>query len=248
MEQHNKQLLNVLLTCTCTTVFIGAAYAAEKNQTATHCYTAIVGKKFETTTTTEPANYTTAAGEKRAYPSTVTTHEIESAPELREGSFFLKSTDASTARSQLYQLSETHLERLMLVHEYSKGGSATSAHGNWQRSRALKVGDSETLAYSVATLGRDTPPDEFKLRYVFEAIEDLKTPAGTFKNACRFKILSSEVTLGSGKPVTGITESGVMHFAPGYGVVRTESKFRYADGRQPATGANTTVATRLLNR
>jgi hypothetical protein len=248
MKQHNKQLLNVLLTCTCATVFIGAAHAAEKNQTATHCYTAIVGKKFETTTTPEPANYTTAAGEKRAYPTTVTTHEIEAAPELREGSFLLKSTDASTVRSQLYQLSDSHLERLMLVQEYSKGGSTTFAHANWQRSRALKVGDTETLAYSVATLGSDTPPDEIKARYVFEAIEDLRTPAGTFKNACRFKTLSSETVPGSGKPFIAITESGVIHFAPGYGIVRAVTNYRYVDGRQSATVVNTTVATRLLNR
>jgi hypothetical protein len=76
----------------------------------------------------------------------------------------------------------------------------------------------------------------------------LKTPAGTFKNVCRFKVLSSETVPGSGKPVIATTESGVMHFAPGYDIVRTVMNFRYVDGRQPATVVFTTVAARLLNR
>jgi hypothetical protein len=246
MKNGRKKRLVTALTLAGVAALIGAVHAADSVQTAADCYTYSIGKKFEMSTSTEPSSYTTAAGEKRSYPSTVTTLEIEAAPELAEGSFFVKSSDAGATRSQLYQLSDTILERLMLVHEYPKGGGATFAHSDWQRSRTLKVGGTETLAFSVVMLGRDTAPDETKLRYAFEAIEDLKTPAGTFKQACRFKVLSAEVTLGSGKPPVAVMESGITHWAPGYGVVRSVTSVRYSDGRQPAVVVSSSVATRLL--
>ncbi len=90
----------------------------------------------------------------------------------------------------------------------------------------------------------------------FIARDNVATPAGTFKNSCKFsldiKTPPTTATISSATPLTTTTAlsagtSSTVWYAPGWGLVKQDSVERFTDGRQPASVSKSSAATVILS-
>jgi hypothetical protein len=110
----------------------------------------------------------------------------------------------------------------------------------FSRSLDLAIGASEIYTYTISSPGT-TATSVFEHTSKLLAIEDIVTPAGTFKNACKFSLVSTQPGLA---PPTG--NSDIFWYAPGWGVVKEIFTRTYTDGRNPAVRTETSEVTSIL--
>lgn len=121
------------------------------------------------------------------------------------------------------------------------GASSDTVFSNHMRSLNLAVGASEIYTFTFANAATPTAILGTTTHTVkLLAIEDLVTPAGTFKNACKFSL---EVASAGAPPGTS---TDIFWYAPGWGNVKEVVTQTFTDGRTPATMTNTTEASLIL--
>ena len=129
---------------------------------------------------------------------------------------------------------------------YQRLGTASSSPGStvtslttfngYTRDITKTAGTNQVTTY---TTGTSTVTNVVSLTFV--GIEDVLTPAGIFKNACKMTATYFPVTTNS------VFVSDTFWYAPGFGNVKEVSVETFSDGRVPSTFINTTQATALLN-
>jgi hypothetical protein len=110
------------------------------------------------------------------------------------------------------------------------------------RSLNLAVGASETYtyAYSASSPG-STVTSTYEETLQLLAIEDVTTPAGTFKNACKFSAVRTRL---DAQPQ--VLDPSTFWVASGWGVVKEINVRTYTDGRTPAVRTYIIEATSIL--
>jgi hypothetical protein len=85
--------------------------------------------------------------------------------------------------------------------------------------------------------------------------ENLDTPAGTFKNACKFSLeiktpptpVASTPATASSTAASSAGTSSTVWYAPGWGLVKQDSVERFTDGRVPASVSKSSAVTVILS-
>jgi hypothetical protein len=89
----------------------------------------------------------------------------------------------------------------------------------------------------------------------FIARDNVATPAGTFKNSCKFSldiktaspVVASSTTASTTTAALSAGTSSTVWYAPGWGLVKQDSVERFTDGRQPASVSKSSAATLILS-
>lgn len=246
-----EQTLKTALGVACAAGLLSVADAANPPKkptdvaTASACYSLKLGSKYTVETSLVPASYKTAAGVSRNYP--VKKLNSVSVSEQTRGTDKLLSVKTEGLRDALFALTDDSLELKFVTLFDSKGEQRSELlFQDYKRNRLQKVGQTEEITFVQAETTLAGNPTRTKFSHVFEAVENLKTPAGVFKGACRFKVLSREVELASDTPRVTAFVAETVHYAPGYGLVKAVSVVRFTDGRVPDTLTSTYLATQLL--
>ncbi len=129
-------------------------------------------------------------------------------------------------------------------------------------SRALSfpAGQAQNYTYTAtktsSILGGKPASDVTTINHsvTFVARENVVTPAGTFKNSCKFSLdTKTSATVVTGGTTTLATTaapsagtSSTVWYAPGWGLVKQDSVDRYTDGRVPASVSKSSSATAVL--
>jgi hypothetical protein len=249
-----KQTFKTAVGVACAIGFLGVAGAqnppkkaasAPSGPNASACYTLKAGNKYNVETSLVPASYKTAGGANRTYP--VKKLNLVTVSQQVRGADKLWSVKTEGLRDALFELTDASLE-LKFVTLFDPKGEQRSEllFQDYKRNRLQKVGQTEEVTFVQAETTLAGNPSRTKFSHVLEAVENLKTPAGVFKGACRFKVLSREVEQASDKPRLTEFVAETVHYAPGYGLVKAVSVLRFTDGRVPDTLTSTYVATQLI--
>jgi hypothetical protein len=85
----------------------------------------------------------------------------------------------------------------------------------------------------------------------FRTREDVLTPAGTFKNSCKFNADTKLIQTTTGNTSATVSVSAGVNSlqwcAPGGGLVKQDSSERFTDGRWPASLSKSSSATAILS-
>jgi hypothetical protein len=113
------------------------------------------------------------------------------------------------------------------------------------RNLALSQGQSQNYSYSSASYtGTATTPyysSAANETITFVVKEDVTSPAGVFKNACKFDVVRNTVS-----PAPGGISRFTVWYAPGWGAVKEESNLTFTDGRVPSTAVESSQVTRIV--
>jgi hypothetical protein len=114
------------------------------------------------------------------------------------------------------------------------------------RNLALLQGQSQNYSYSSASYtGTATTPyysSAANETITFVVKEDVTSPAGVFKNACKFDVVRNTVSPAPG----GISRFSVW-YAPGWGAVKEQADLTFTDGRIPNAAVESSQVTRILS-
>ena len=114
--------------------------------------------------------------------------------------------------------------------------TTVTALNGYARDLTKTAGTNQVTSY---TVGTSTVTNVVSLTFV--GIEDVVTPAGIFKNACKMTATYSPT---SANPVLN---NDTFWYAPGYGNVKETTTNTYTDGRLPNVFTTTTQATALIS-
>ncbi len=225
--------------------------AAGTVTTAAQCYTLTNGNALQNTVTTEPVRYQVSQADTtfKYYSQTTENIVIKSATfnnVAAQGRTFIGTYTSAAPNAVIYptdtftSYTNTRDDKLFNIigsRSVSLAGTVTdTVYANNTRNPNLAVGNTDNYTYTYS-VSPSTVSYTATSSVTLLAIEDLVTPAGTFKGACKF-------TFGS---PTATAPSNILWYAPGWGLVKRVSVFNVLDGRIPATRTETRMTTAILN-
>jgi hypothetical protein len=255
--------LFIRLTQACASVLLVTLLAAcgggggDISQTAAQCYSLTNGNEFLTATTTTPASLTLTSTTTFYFEQSVDHTAIQAttfngAPVQSVISTGTRTYSSPNARQEVKDRSESFFtttgDKFNLVgfrNTTAAGDISDTIVKDYSFSLNLAVGAAETLTFS-AKLPSSTTTTVVSYLVKLLAIEDVVTPAGTFKNACKFSVRSVVSGGAASSAGTDTVTDSTTWLAPGWGSVKEvyPTTFRY-EGIPIVTTA-TTVVTSIL--
>jgi hypothetical protein len=133
---------------------------------------------------------------------------------------------------QALKISATAYERVGFNNYTATTGATTvTNYSNYIRTLNVSAGNVETRTFTATPVGGTA--SAFTVELTFVGVEDVTTPHGTYKNACK-------QTFKQTNPINNVITSETLWYAPGYGNVKQVAAYNYTDGRVPAAVTFTT--------
>lgn len=201
--------------------------------TMANCYQLTAGNSLNLTTTPSVSSYT-LGGTTYPYPSTAFTRSYSNSSYGGQSTIQSRIWTPATGNTTDTQITVTNslYTRLAYISTPAGGAASTTTYSGNVRNLAVTPGQSQTYTFTSTNAGVTTTT---VATLTFVGVEDVTTPTGTYRNACKQTLV--QVTGGTPSPSF---VSDTFWYAAGYGNVKEVLVYNYTDGRTPS-GLTTTT-------